>query len=243
MKINSEERKAKKPDLEALTLLPASHSSNQMLLAIGSGSKPNRCRGALVPIDSSGNISGLIEPIDLSNLYSYLQDQIGTLNIEGATFNNKDLVFFQRGNTKNNINASIRLSLDDFYCLLKNPYRQGIPKIQITHYDLGHIEKIPYCFTDASSLSNGDIIFTASAEDTDNAYLDGKCLGSVIGIISTQNEITFLEPIDRKIKLEGIAAEIIGNQIKVILVSDADNPNIPASLYSASIEIYKSTQP
>src|SRR5262245_5072720 len=56
------ERKAQKPDLEALTVLPPSAEHPRgALLAIASGSKARRRKGALLALDAQGNASGARE--------------------------------------------------------------------------------------------------------------------------------------------------------------------------------------
>lgn len=234
--IDIEERKAEKPDIEVLTLIPQLHNrSQQALLAMGSGSKKNRCQSAMIPLDQKGNISAPAEIIDFSQFYEFLKNEIGKVNIEGATIVQDYIFLFQRGNKKNKLNASIRIELDDFYRLLSQPHQYYEPPIKITAYDLGEIDQVPFCFTDATSLSTGEIIFTASAENTSDAYLDGACMGSVIGIINSEGNLCFLEKIEKKIKIEGISAKTEGKAIELLLVSDADDATHPAQLYSAKI--------
>lgn len=236
--IDVEERKAEKPDIEVLMRIPQlNNPTQQALLALGSGSKKNRSQCAIIPLDHSGNISASAKIIDLSNFYEFLKKEIGNLNIEGAAIVQQDIFLFQRGNKKNKLNASIRIALDDFYHLLSQPQKYHEPHIQITPYDLGEIDQIPLCFTDATSLSSGEIIFTASAENTSDAYLDGACMGSAIGVINSQGNLSFLEPINKKIKLEGVEAKVKNKTIELLLVSDADDATHPAQLYSAGITI------
>lgn len=236
--IDTDERKAEKPDIEVLMRIPQlNNPAQQSLLVLGSGSKKNRCRAAIISLDQTGNISTPAEIIDLSHFYEFLKKEIGNLNIEGATIVNQDIFLFQRGNKKNKLNASIRIALDDFYQLLSPPQKYHKPRIQITPYDLGEIDQIPLCFTDATSLSSGEIIFTASAENTSDAYLDGACVGSAIGIINSQGNLSFIEPVNKKVKLEGIEAKTNSKIIELLLVSDADDATHPAQLYSASITI------
>jgi hypothetical protein len=231
-----EERKAEKPDIEILTLIPQLNNPSQhALLALGSGSKKNRHRGAIIPLNNNGNISAPANIIDLSNFYDFLKKEIGKLNIEGAAIVQNDMLLFQRGNKKNKLNASIRLSLEDFYRVLSHPNKHHEPHIQITPYNLGEIDAVPLCFTDATSLPSGEIIFTASAENTSDSYLDGACMGSAIGMITAKGELSLLEPINKKIKLEGIEANTNGNAIELFLVTDADDASLPAQLYSATI--------
>jgi hypothetical protein len=232
--LEKEERKAEKPDVEVLTLLPRFNSSQPALLALGSGSKKTRHRSALIPLNGN-DISAPAKIIDLSNFYDFLKGEIGKLNIEGAVVVEDKLILFQRGNKKNKLNASISFGLNDFYRLLSEPQKFYEPRIQITPYDLGAVDEIPFCFTDATALPTGDIIFTASAENTSDSYLDGACMGSVIGRINKQGNVVFLDAIDRVIKLEGVAVNKMETSIELLLVSDADDARYPAQLYSAQI--------
>ncbi len=232
-----EARKAEKPDIEVLTLIPRINNRAQSaLLALGSGSKKNRRRSALVALDHNGNISGEPAIINLSNFYEFLKQEVGKLNIEGAAVVGDQFFLFQRGNKKNKLNASIRLSLDDFYNVLLAPEKNHAPFIHITPYELGYIDDVPLCFTDATTLRNGDIVFTASAENTSDSYLDGKCMGSAIGVIDHKGDLVLLEPINKTVKLEGIEADEVGNNIELLLVTDADDAAQPAQLYSASVK-------
>lgn len=232
---DAEERKAEKPDIEVLTQLPG-FSTHPTLLALGSGSKKNRHRSTLITLDSNGNIHGKPMPLALEKFYDFLKDEIGKLNIEGAAVVEDSMYLFQRGNKKNKLNASIRLSLADFYKVLRSPDKKFAPHIHITPYDLGYIDEVPLCFTDATSLDNGDIIFTASAENTSDSYLDGQCMGSSVGLINRAGDLVLLEPIDKTVKLEGIEADRLGNSVELLLVTDADDAAQPAQLYSASLK-------
>ncbi len=230
--IEKEERKAEKPDIEVLTLIPQlNNPSYHALLALGSGSKKNRNRGVMIPLDPSGNIVEPAQLIDLSYLFEFLKREIGKLNIEGATVIKNDILLFQRGNKKNKLNASIRLSLKDFHRAIAEPNYD--PHIQIKPYDLGEIDQVPLCFTDATSLQDGTIIFTAAAENTSDSYLDGTCMGSAIGRINSTGNLELLEPIDKNVKLEGISAKENDSRVELLLVTDADDSMQPAQLYSA----------
>lgn len=230
-----EARKAEKPDVEVLTLLPPLHGfKHPTLLALGSGSKKNRHRGALISLTDTGDIAQPAMIIELENFYDFLKEEIGKLNIEGAAVAQDHILLFQRGNKKNNLNASIRIELDDFYDVLLKPHKKHRPHLHITPYELGHIDQIPLCFTDATALGNGDIVFTASAENTSDSYLDGTCMGSSIGVINRTGDLVLLEPVDRTVKLEGIEASEVRDNIELLLVTDADDATQPAQLYSAS---------
>lgn len=237
--LEKEERKAKKPDIEALIHIPQFNNSSQsVLLALSSGSKKNRFRSALIKLDVSGDISDPVKIIDLSNFYEFLKNEIGKVNIEGAAIVENNIFLFQRGNKKNKLNASIRIALDDFYRVLLETQTFYEPRIHITPYDLGEVDNVPFCFTDAAALPNGNIIFTASAENTSDSYLDGMCMGSVIGVINNQGQLSFLEPVDKIVKLEGISVNKIDTQLEVLLVCDADDVTNPAKLYSAHLNLH-----
>ena len=51
-------------------------------------------------------------------------------------------------------------------------------------YDLGQVDGIAFGFTDATALpEGGGWLFSAVAEDTDNAFDDGACSGVAIGVV------------------------------------------------------------
>jgi hypothetical protein len=70
---NSAERKALKPDIESLFLLPAlGPKSADALIALGSGSKANRCRGVRMELNSSGEPSSKVSQFSLLPIYEKL---------------------------------------------------------------------------------------------------------------------------------------------------------------------------
>jgi hypothetical protein len=79
------ERKKQKPDLEALTLLPA-HGDypNGALMALGSGSKRHRRMGALAGLSAAGALSGAAKAVDLSPILAPLDDMFAALNIDAV---------------------------------------------------------------------------------------------------------------------------------------------------------------
>ena len=81
------------------------------LLAFGSGSRPNRYRGAILTLDIDGAVCSSAQVVDLSPLLVPLIDEFSMLNIEGAVVSGDELRLFQRGNKANNENAVIRFSL------------------------------------------------------------------------------------------------------------------------------------
>lgn len=230
------ERKRQKPDLEALVIVPAFENfPHGALLAFGSGSRSNRCRGALLSLDSRGTVSGSPHQVDFSPIFSPLYDSFAELNIEGAVVAGDELRLFQRGNKLHAENAIIRYPLSPVLNALKNVCADPIEPSGINRLNLGAIEDVPFCFTDAAALPNGDMAFCAVAEDTEDAYRDGRCVGAAIGIIDNGGRLLSMQRLDLPYKVEGISAQMEGDRLDFLLVTDADDPAIPAVLLSTSI--------
>lgn len=238
--VDYEARKEAKPDLEILTLVPPIHSYPYgALLALGSGSKKKRHQGVIIELDNRGALKQ-VDVINLEKLYDLLKEKMEKINIEGAVVSGEDLLLFHRGNKKNKVNSTIRLPLDGFYQAIIQTNKKALPTLKITiqDYELGAISNIPLCFTDATALPDGSILFTATAENTDDAYLDGACMGSSIGIIDSRGALQKMLPIDKTVKVEGISARVNADKVDLLLVTDADNAAIPAQLYAAELYGY-----
>lgn len=234
------ERKALKPDLETLALLPPMPGySHGALLALGSGSKKNRRKGVLLALGVGGTLGAAPQLIALDALYRALEDKVDDLNIEGAFVNGDQLLLLQRGNKKSRRNALITVPLAEMMLLLRDPAAGiRIRKRDIVHFDLGKIGDVPLTFTDGAPLPNGDFLFSAVAENTDDSYRDGVCLGAAIGIAAPDGAVKFLQPLQQPYKVEGISGRVNGDDIQLLLVTDADDPVVPASLLSARISGY-----
>ena len=229
-------RKKQKPDCEALTLLPAYNDYPYgALLALGSGSRPNRRIGALLELDPQGAVRGLPRVLDLSPLLAPLDDALASVNIEGAVVFDDELRLFQRGNKGEGVNAVIRFALSALLEALRTGRPGAIKPTAIDPIDLGKIDGIPFGFTDAAVLPDGGMVFTAVAEDTDNAYDDGACAGAAVGIVDNAGRLRCLHRLDRPHKVEGIDARLDGDIIRLMLVTDADDAGIPAGLYAAAM--------
>jgi len=231
------ERKKLKPDLEALLKLPASERfPNGALLALGSGSTHMRRMGALLHLDSNGALAAMPQPVDLTPILKPLGRAFDGLNIEGAVVVGDEVRLFQRGNRGGSANAIIRFALVPFFDTLISPRESDLEPLAIHWTDLGDTCGIPFSFTDAAALPNGDVLFTAIAEDTEDTYNDGACVASAIGILSPDGKLRRLVPLAAPHKIEGVDARVEGGVITLLLVTDADDPEIPAVLYSATME-------
>ena len=231
------DRKKQKPDLEALTLLPAyGDHPHGALLALGSGSKSNRRMGALLGLDAQGAVHGPPRAVDLSPILAPLDDIFPKLNIEGAIISNGELRLFQRGNKRHRDNAIIRYPLSALLDVLGTGRTGAIKPTAIHWLDLGEIGGVPFSFTDAAALPDGSMVFTAVAEDTDNAYDDGACTAAVVGRASGDGRLAWMHRLDRPHKIEGVDARMDGDAIRLLLVTDADDAEVAAGLFSAAIE-------
>jgi hypothetical protein len=226
------ERKAQKPDLEAIALLPASPDSpHGALLAVPSGSKARRHTGVLLPLDEHGEVCGSLRECDFSGIFSSFQDRIPSLNIEGAFVCGEELCLLQRANQSQRRNAILRYNLD----ALLDAVRGGIflEPSDVHEVELGTIDGVALGLTDGASLSDGRFVFSAVAEDTADAYLDGRCVGAALGIASRDGRVHALHELEHPSKIEGVEATEEAGALRLLLVTDADDAATPACLYSA----------
>jgi hypothetical protein len=230
-------RKRAKPDLEALVELPRMDEfPHGALLAIGSGSTRHRGRGFFLGLDANGALRGDPRVIDLSPLLMPLDDEFADLNIEGAVVSGTELKLLQRGNRQHPDNAVAAFELGPLMETLRSGRTQGIAPASIRRFRLPSIDGVPLTVTDGAALPDGSIVFSAVAEDTGDAYHDGACVGAAIGIFETDGELRFLQHVDQPHKIEGIHVELEGRQMKLLAVTDADDIDVPASLFAATIE-------
>jgi len=233
----AKQRKAAKPDFESLTRLPACSSyEHGALLALGSGSTEQRKRGMLWPFNLQGELVSKPQLFDLQALYRPLESVFADLNIEGVVVQGRCLKLWQRGNNQHRKSAVIEYGLTDFYALVNAQQESLTVKPQrIDYYELGEVAGVPLTFTDAFALSDGSCLFTAAAENTDNSYQDGECVGAAIGLIDAQRQLRWIEAVQPVYKIEGLSAKQVGEQLQILLVSDADNSEIPAKLLKTYI--------
>jgi hypothetical protein len=230
-------RKAAKADLESLAALPpfAGHPHGA-LLATGSGSRPNRQRGAVVALDAQGAIGGAARQVDLSPLFKPLQERFGQVNIEGTFVSGNELCLLQRGNGAASVNACIRFDREAFSLWLAGA-GTALPAQEIRDYELGSISGVPLAFTDGAPLPGGAWVFCAAAEDTTDSYLDGACAGSVVGLVGADGAIRTVQTIATAHKVEGIAAIADAAGATLLMVTDDDERQAPAVLLRARLPI------
>ena len=230
--IETEARKRNKADVECITRLPASSVYPQgALLILGSCSRRQRCSGVLLGLDAAAQLDGTRAEVDLGELHDAFETRFGRLNIEGALVCGGELLLLQRGNKGDRRNARIHMRLGAAVESLVSKQRLGIgPVTRIEEVQLGTIGEVPLSFTDGAALPDGRMLFTAVAEDTADSYADGACHGAVIGIMGGDGRVERVEPIEGAFKVEGIDATLENGIVRALLVTDADDAQIPASL-------------
>ncbi|XUX13402.1 hypothetical protein SLT36_28265 (plasmid) [Aminobacter sp. BA135] len=191
----------------------------------------------MLALDPTGAVSGAARGLDLSAMLVPLGAAFAEANVEGAVVVEDELRLFQRGNTQHPDNAIIRYPFAAAIDLVTGRRSAALRPMTIDSFDLGHVDGVPLCFTDAAALPGGDMVFSAVAEDTDDAFNDGACVGAAIGIVGNDGRLRFVRRLDRPYKIEGIHAELDGNRLDLLAVTDADDPDVAAALYSATIAI------
>ena len=237
-------RKRLKPDLETLFEMPsapawpASPASPDFgpttLVALGSGSRPNRNSGVMVALDAAGNPGRDIRGFDLHALYEPLRKVLGKINIEGAMVLGDEFVLLNRSVADRSDNAVARYRLRDLARVIAGRHT-AVKPASIRRFALGALDGVPLGFTDAAALPGGGWVFSAVAEDTTDSVTDGRCVGSVLGVVSAQGDVVAMHRLARPDKVEGIALRVAGRHIDLCMVTDADDPALASSLLLARL--------
>ena len=236
---DAKDRKAAKADLEALTALPpfegAPHGG---LFGLGSGSKETRNRGFFWALEADGSLAGDPHTVDLDPLYDLLRERFPKLNVEGASVLGDRLWLFHRGNRDAGPNAVAELSLEAVMRSLGDDWRIDVEELEVVReYELGELDGIRLCFSDATPLADELVVFTASAEVDAGGDEDGGIRGSVVGTISAGGEVERLRTIDPRWKVEGVHAAIDTGVIDFTFVCDQDDPEEASPLLSATMPV------
>lgn len=209
-------RKKVKPDIESLVYLPAQNH----LLAIPSGSTPNRQKGALIITDGTK-----FRDLSFQELYAKLAEHFQELNIEGGAVRENELWLWQRGNGKSGQNGIIRLNLDSFLS-------GKIEQLSIKNVDLGLHSNVNVSFTDGCITDKG-IFFLAAAEDSSSTYLDGEVLASFLGMQDANGNVLYMEQLELKSKPEGLCMNHESSCFYI--VTDDDDRSRPATLLAGMV--------
>lgn len=224
-----EERKRHKPDLEALVHLP-----DGALVAMASGSTPDRNEGLRWTLDAGGWPVGPPALVDLLPLHDHLGGRLDALNLEGAAVVADRLVLLQRGSGEDAKNAVISLSLTAAVAEIAAGTLGTAALLDVREHDLGEAGGVRLCFSDGAGLADGRLVFTAVAEGGGSTYHDGGFAGAAIGVLSPGGELESLEALEPGYKVEGLTAtQIAGGRLELLLVADADDPAKPSPLLRA----------
>jgi hypothetical protein len=234
-----EDPQERKPDLEALSLLPPFPGNPYgALLGLGSGSKPGRDRGFTWSLAADGSLRGEPRTIDLSPLYGLLADNIESLNVEGACVMGERLWLLHRGNHADSTNVIVELDLDEVMTSLRGDLTIDPGELDVIRsYDLGTLDGVPLAFSDATPLGRDLLVFTASAEEQGGGGPDGAIRGSVVGTIDLGGDVQRLRTIDRRWKVEGVHATIDTGVMDFLFVCDQDEPGESSPLLSAAMPV------
>jgi hypothetical protein len=213
-------RKAQKPDFEALLSLP-----DGSLLALGSGSTPQRRRSVCIELAASPRVRVL----DFSELYVALERELPELNLEGGAVWGERVWLCSRGNSERRDDALIELDEAGFCGAIAAGRAPDASVLRaVRRVQLGEFEGAPLSFTDLSVL-RGKLVFSAAAEASANTYDDGEVTGSIIGVISALGLPQWPEQI-AGVKIEGLCP---GDENTLFLVADADDRGSRAPLFRA----------
>lgn len=220
-------RKAVKPDFEILFDLPSpGDASARLLCAMGSGSTPERMRGAIVDLDTDN-----VTVLDLQSLFAALAPLVAEINLEGAVMRGDRLLLFNRGNMSHPETCI-------FETALAAVTGDGAVEARLVKtLTLPLFGSVPLTVTDACSLSDGRFLLSAVAEVTDDSYADGDVLGAAVIVLDANLDVFAIEPLEPTVKIEGIAVRCVTAGFELLCVSDADDPDTPSSLYAATLRI------
>jgi len=221
---DSRGNKGDKLDLEGLTSVPGADGS--LLLAMGSGSTARREHVAVIGGLGSSRVT--IAMRRLPSFFAALRETVhfagSELNVEGVLYVDGRLRLFGRGNGAARggilpVNATCDVSWAALMAHIERPRSSKAPTpAAVVRYDLGAIGGVPLSFTDAALVrTEGGVqrtLYTAAAESSPSATLDGVVAGAAIGVIEESDEghlARWTELVDRDglpvpWKIEGIAA-------------------------------------
>jgi hypothetical protein len=234
---SAKKRKKEKADLESLVHLPPlPRCPGGALFTLGSGSRPNRRRGALLGLDAEGALLGQVKLVDLAPLYEPLGRRFDEVNVEGALILGDDLMLLQRGN-KGGPNATVRYAWRELEAWLLGEADDPPEPRTVREFDLGAVDGIAFGFTDCAAMpEGGGWLFSAVAEDTDNAFDDGACSGVSIGVVDADGAVQAMLGLEPRRKVEGIEARMLQGKVVVGMVTDADDPDAPAEYGTATLK-------
>ena len=87
------------------------------------------------------------------------------------------------------VNAVIALDLAAALDSLADGRLDADAVTETRRHDLGEVDGVRLCFTDATGLHDGRVLFTAVAERGEDTYDDGECVASGVGMLDANGDI------------------------------------------------------
>jgi hypothetical protein len=195
-----------KSDLEATTVLFLNDVPH--LLIVGSGSREQHRNKAILVNLHSNNFADY----NIEVFYNRLKESgIHDLNIESAAIVEDLLVLGNRGNKKNETNHII-ITQPNFWKQPENAEIRIIP-IELED-DFAELSGLSY------SQKNDTLLFTASKEERDNSYDDGKIGESYFGVIENAYRKLYRKKvkINEQVMLSDLYEEFKGQKVESVCI-------------------------
>ena len=109
----------------------------------------------------------------------------------------------------------------------------AIKSVQVL--DLGAVDGVPLSLTDGTPLPGGEWLFSAVAEDTSDSVADGACVASALGVVAADGQVRRLVRLQVAPKVEGIAVQAEGDDWRLTMVTDPDDPAVASQLLAARL--------
>ena len=107
--------------------------------------------------------------------------------------------------------------------------------IDIDRHDLGEVDGVRLCFSDATAVGDVGVLFSAVAEAGEDTYRDGLCAGAAVGMLRPDRKLDWIRPLDPPAKVEGIEVHRAGTGLDLLMVADPDDPATAAPLLAARL--------
>lgn len=211
--------KIHKPDFEAMEMI-----SESEIIVFGSGSKsPQRDKFLMITLGDTISV----KEYNIASFYENLKGlpilDNQELNIEAVAFREGYLYLFNRGR-----NVVFTFEYRELLKFFEGAI--SFPTPEVTLFKLPSINGIEAGFSGATAFTGSPrLLFTASIENTPNAYDDGEVLGSFIGVIDITNNTVAsayrsVGIPDPSLKVESVVIhkEISNQATNIVLVTDSD---------------------
>lgn len=222
-------RKKLKPDYEALLFLDEKKWPPFGALVVWpSASTEQRTTASIVAFDKVGKLDK-VSKVNIEAFAKILAKHVEKLNLEGITLHGDQIYIFNRGNgkAKGLKSGYFEMSLEDFIKGLKGD--SWTTKVTFQKVKIGKLKGVKLTLADGLWTKYG-FIGLAPAEDSDSAVTDGKVTGTVlVRIDGKKGEVIGQFDLDKK--FEGFLAREKEDGLEILLVDDADDPNIPSQIF------------